>query len=251
MAMTMLLPGPAEYSLIRSHLAMLFISSSSGSTNAPIGKINSNSPRALILTSATRLSIPWLNSWTTIATTSARIPYHSGMMGLSPGNPIIILGETAEVLGICQARVACQASNRNIRIMMKKTVTTQTSPTLLQNRLYCASHSMKSFPAFVLHMMKERPHTRSRLYFSKWPSCSAHLTPGTQISKVIANCVYPENNQNSPSGLVVTARYRMNRITSMNWACLRIWTSIGIPVQVGSIFSSSSVTVLESTRGFI
>ena len=72
----------------------------------------------------------------TIAITKARIPYHRGITGFKPGNPIIILGETAEVLGICQAKVACHTSSENMRIIITKTVTTQTSPTLLQKGLF-------------------------------------------------------------------------------------------------------------------
>ena len=136
----------------------------------------------------------------------------------------------AEVLGICQAKVACQSSNENIRTIMTKTVITQTSPTLLQNGLFWEIFSMKPLPQSVLHIRKERPHTRSISYFCKYPSFSAHLTPVTQAISNKAKVYQP--------------KYKQNSMKNMKRICLRKWTSIGIPVNSGNIsFSSSTVSV--------
>ena len=113
-----------------------------------------------------------------------------------------------------------------MRIIITKTVTTHTSPTLLQKRLYWEILSMKSLPQSVLHIRKERPQTRSILYFSKYPSLSAHLTLVTQAIRNKTKVYHPKNKQ----------KVRIIR----NWKCLRMWTSIGNPVNLGSISTSSS-----------
>ena len=140
--------------------------------------------------------------------TSAKIPYHKGITGFNPGNPIIILGDTEELFGICQASVACQSSNRNIKIMIKNTVTTHTSPTLLQNGLFLDIFSIKSLPQSVLHIKNERPQTNSILFLSRWPSLSAHLAAVIQAIRNKAKVYQPKKKQ----------KVR----TIKNWLCLRI-----------------------------
>ena len=129
------------------------------------------------------------------AITNAKIPYHRGITGFNPGNPIIILGETDELFGICQASVACHNKRRNIRIIIRKTVTTHTSPTRCQKTVFCDTLSMKSLPQSVLHIKKDLPQTSSILYFSKYPSLSAHLAPVIQAIRNKAKVYQPKNKQ--------------------------------------------------------
>ena len=107
----------------------------------------------------------------------------------------IILGDTEALFGICQASVACQSNRKNIKIIIKNTVTTQTSPTFLQNNLYLDIFSIKSLPQSVLHIKNERPQTSSMLFLSKYPSLSAHLAPVIQAIRNKAKVYQPKNKQ--------------------------------------------------------
>ena len=78
-ARMMLTAGPTAYRRARSRRGIALIPSSSGSTNAPTGTMKKRRPREFSFTFDTRARIPWQNSWITIATASARIPYQIGM----------------------------------------------------------------------------------------------------------------------------------------------------------------------------
>ena len=83
---TMLFVIPAPYIRIFAARGAFSSSSSSGSTNAPIGTTATRRPAALTLIPSTRERIPCPNSWTTSVITSAsQTATVPGTNSLSPG----------------------------------------------------------------------------------------------------------------------------------------------------------------------
>ncbi len=122
-ATIMLVAGPTAYTRMRFFLEVVRSASSSGSTNAPMGTTAKIRPNALIAIFPTRVSMPWANSCTTMATMRPNIPYQMGMSGLIPGIPSNITGDGADSAGMFGTKVTSQTSRANMENMATKTMT--------------------------------------------------------------------------------------------------------------------------------
>jgi len=102
---------------MRRRLSAFTSASSSGSTNAPRGTSRKMRPIDLTSMFPTLVRMPCAPSWITIATIRPRMPYHSGMIGFTPGIPSISSRPGALSAGIWSTRVASQSSRAIIRTM--------------------------------------------------------------------------------------------------------------------------------------
>src|SRR6266540_3912430 len=152
-ASSMFVAGPAAYRRARSWRGSARSSSSSGSTNAPMGKMRKISPRERIRIFETRERMPWENSWRMIATDSPKIPYPMGMIGLMPGIPRSKSGDGGfpRTAAVC-TRVASQRRRSVVPAIVRATRTIERSPNARQNRVGRARRSISRRPRTVFHM---------------------------------------------------------------------------------------------------